>query len=65
MINADHIERIEAKPDTILSLISGRKIIVRESVKETIHRLIEYRRTLQALNDPITADMIRHDALPV
>ena len=38
-INGDLIERIEAVPDTIVCLTSGRKLIVRESVDEVIEKL--------------------------
>jgi len=46
VINGDQIERIEALPDTILSLNSGRKVIVRESVMEIMRLLAAYRRAL-------------------
>lgn len=48
VLNGDMIEQIEAKPDTILSLSNGRKLIVRESVTEMIHKLLDYQRTLNA-----------------
>ncbi len=46
VINGDMIEQIEAKPDTILSLTSGRKLIVRESVGEVVKRMLSYRNAL-------------------
>jgi flagellar protein FlbD len=46
VINGDQIERIEASPDTILSMTSGRKLMVRESVDEMVRKLIVYRRSL-------------------
>jgi len=39
VINGDQVERIEAIPDTIISLNSGRKILVRESVSEVMRRI--------------------------
>ncbi len=46
VLNGDLIERIEARPDTIVSLTTGRKLLVRESVAEVVHRLFNYRRAL-------------------
>ena len=39
LINPDMIETVEATPDTVLVLYSGRKLIVRESIEE-IYRAI-------------------------
>ena len=39
LINPDMIETVEANPDTVLVLYSGRKLIVRESIEE-IYRAI-------------------------
>lgn len=39
VINADLVERIEARPDTIISLTSGRKLIVRETVNELMRKM--------------------------
>lgn len=45
-VNPHQIEFMEATPDTVISLISGRKIIVKESVEELIKKIVEYRRKL-------------------
>ncbi|MGA2298875.1 MAG: flagellar FlbD family protein [FCB group bacterium] len=42
-INADEIETMETSHDTTISLISGRKIIVKESTEEIIEKVIQYR----------------------
>ena len=36
VINANLVERIEARPDTIISMTTGRKLIVKETVSELI-----------------------------
>ncbi len=46
ILNADLIERIEARPDTIVSLTSGKKLIVQEAVSEVVSRLMHYRRSI-------------------
>jgi flagellar protein FlbD len=43
-VNSDLIKFIEQAPDTVLTLISGEKIVVRESAEEVIRRIVEFRR---------------------
>ena len=43
IINADLIELIEKTPDTIITLTTGKKIIVKESLDEVLQKVIEYR----------------------
>lgn len=42
-VNAEHIERVEETPDTVLTLVDGRKYLVRESLEEVIDRVVAYR----------------------
>uniref|UniRef100_A0A7V4DHL8 Flagellar protein FlbD n=1 Tax=Candidatus Caldatribacterium californiense TaxID=1454726 RepID=A0A7V4DHL8_9BACT len=44
VLNADLIETIEATPDTVISLVTGKKYVVREKVGEVIDRIVEFRR---------------------
>ncbi len=50
-INAELIELVEATPDTVITLTTGNKLLVRESVDEIIRRIIAYRRETQP--DPV------------
>ena len=45
VINAEMIEFVEAIPDTIISLASGKKVMVTEPVDLVIERIIEYKRS--------------------
>ncbi len=45
-VNSDLIEFIEKTPDTVLTLTTGRKIVVREDVAEIIRQITSYRRSL-------------------
>ncbi|RKY01254.1 MAG: flagellar protein FlbD [Spirochaetes bacterium] len=45
-LNPHLIEVIEKRPDTTITLLSGKKIVVKESPEEIINRIIEYRRKL-------------------
>jgi len=44
VINAELIETVEARPDTTISMATGNKIIVKDTVSEVIEKVIEYRR---------------------
>ncbi len=44
VVNAEMIEFVEATPDTIVTLVSGKKIMVAESVDMVIERVIAYKR---------------------
>jgi len=43
VVNAELIETIEALPDTHLSLVDGKKLIVRESPEDVVERVVKYR----------------------
>ena len=45
VINAEMIEFVEAIPDTIVTLVSGKKIMVNESVEQIVERVVEYKKT--------------------
>jgi flagellar protein FlbD len=42
ILNADLIRYVEAKPDTFITLISGDKIVVRESMDDVVEKSIRY-----------------------
>ena len=46
IINAELIEFVETTPDTIISMTTGKKIIVRDTPEELIKKVIEYRREI-------------------
>lgn len=48
ILNSDLIKTAEASPDTMLTLINGEKLIVRESCEEVMDRVIDYRTGLLA-----------------
>jgi flagellar protein FlbD len=43
-VNAELIETLEKTPDTIVTLVNGKKYLVQEPVEEVVARVIEYRR---------------------
>ena len=50
MVNAEMIREIEATPDTIITLSTGQKIMVRESVDAVANAVIEYKRAIMGVN---------------
>lgn len=43
MINSDLIKSVESSPDTVITLVSGEKILVRETVEQILKRVVEFR----------------------
>jgi flagellar protein FlbD len=48
VLNSDLIKTAESSPDTMLTLINGEKLIVREDCGEVVERVIAYRARLLA-----------------
>jgi len=47
IVNAELIRFIEQTPDTLLTLIGGDKLLVKENMEEVVRRAIEYARTIR------------------
>jgi len=47
VINAEQIKMLEATPDTIITLLNGDTLVVRESVDEVVQRAIDYARQIR------------------
>jgi len=46
MVNCDLIESIEATPDTVVTLTSGNKLIVRDSMEQLQAKIVEFKRKI-------------------
>ena len=46
MINADLIESLEATPDTVVTLTSGNKLLVRDTMEEVQGKIIAFKRQI-------------------
>jgi len=46
VVNADLIEYVEANPDTILTLTTGQKILIQDTVDEVIDKVTNYKRSI-------------------
>jgi flagellar protein FlbD len=50
-LNPHMIEYMEKIPDTSVSMLSGKKLIVKDTVDEIISRIVEYRRLIGAFKN--------------
>ena len=46
IINADLIEMIEAAPDTVITMTTGKKLVVSESKEEIVDKVIKYKQRI-------------------
>jgi flagellar protein FlbD len=46
IVNADLIESVERTPDTLVTLTTGKKIMVREAVEDVVSKVVFYRRLI-------------------
>jgi flagellar protein FlbD len=54
IVNSDLIKLVENTPDTVLTLVTGEKIVVLESSKQVVDKIVEFRR--RVLTDLPTQD---------
>jgi len=47
-INGDLIKFVESAPDTVITLVTGEKVVVTESVEQIIDMIVQFRRTILA-----------------
>ena len=72
VVNSDLIKFVEQAPDTVITLVNGDKIVVRESAQDVLDRVVQFRRSvlqgITALPDscpalsPLIAPHARGDA---
>ena len=55
-LNADLIERVEATPDTVITLVAGNKYVVSESLDDVMRLIMEYRAQILILADNMSSD---------
>ncbi|HXP81304.1 MAG TPA: flagellar FlbD family protein [Verrucomicrobiae bacterium] len=44
VVNSDLIKLIENTPDTVISLVNGEKIVVRETSEQILEKIVQFRR---------------------
>ena len=50
-VNPHQIEYIESNPDTTLVMLSGKRLVVRESYDEISERIVSYRKLIGAFKN--------------
>ena len=48
IVNAEFIKFVEETPDTVITLVNGDRLLVRESLEEVVRRSVEYSRSVRA-----------------
>jgi len=48
IVNAEQIRYVEETPDTLITLIGGERLMVKEPMEEVVKRAIEYARSVRA-----------------
>jgi len=46
IVNCDLIESVESTPDSVVTLTSGNKLIVRDSLEEICKKVVEFKRAI-------------------
>jgi flagellar protein FlbD len=57
VLNADHIRYVESRPDTFVTLTSGDRVVVRESMEEVMERAVRYQQSKYLLPMPPASAM--------
>ena len=55
VVNSDLVESIESTPDTVLSLVDGKRYVISESAAEVIERIRRFRASILVLLDDTAA----------
>ena len=50
ILNCEHIETIEKTPDTVVTLVNGKRYVVSETVEDLLSKVVEYKRKLYNMN---------------
>jgi flagellar protein FlbD len=63
VLNADHIRYVESRPDTFVTLTSGDRLVVRESLDEVVERAVRYQQSKHLIPLPATGVGSKREAL--
>jgi uncharacterized protein YlzI (FlbEa/FlbD family) len=48
VVNSDLIKFLEKSPDTVLTLVTGEKIVVRETAEDVLSKIVAFRQSILA-----------------
>lgn len=46
VLNCELIETVESTPDTVITTVNGKKIVVTESIDEIVEKVIKYKKNV-------------------
>ena len=52
MLNCDLIESLEETPDTVVTLVSGNKLVVRDAMRDVQQKIIDFKRKIYGPGEP-------------
>lgn len=52
MVNSDLIESLEETPDTVVTLTSGNKLIVRDKMADVQRKIVAFKRAIYGPQEP-------------
>ncbi len=61
ILNAELIETVESRPDTLITLTTGNKIMVKEKVEDIIKRVEDYKRQVNMLTREKLSALLREE----
>jgi flagellar protein FlbD len=62
VVNSDLIKFIENTPDTVITLITGEKVVVLETVQQVLDQIVDFRRRLST--PPIAITLASEEGAP-
>ena len=60
-LNCDLIERVDATPDTVVTLVDGKKYVVAESLEDVLRGVRLHRGEVLALSSALDVEMWRNE----
>lgn len=64
LLNADLIERVDSTPDTVITLVDGKKYVVSESMGDVLDAVVAFRGEIYALGSLLDAARSQHPTTP-
>jgi flagellar protein FlbD len=63
-VNSDLIKYVEEAPDTVITLLNGEKLVVRETTEQVIERVLDFRRCVLTASSEAAAQSGDNGAVP-
>jgi flagellar protein FlbD len=55
VVNSDLIKFVEITPDTVITLVTGEKLVVLESVQQVLERISQFRQTYMSCSGALSS----------